>query len=286
MIGSRLTRLLLESGYDVTVISRRPQAEKQEFPVKYISWEKQSLMNELNGIEAVVNLAGANISEKWTTVYKQEIIRSRVEPTSLLAETITLAETPPKFFFNMSAVGYYGDTGDTEITEGQNAGNGFLSQVCSKWEAEARKAESRTRLVIGRTGIVLDKKGGALNKLLTSFKSYIGGALGSGRQWMPWVHIDDVTGMILWALQNENVSGAMNIASPKPVRMEEFARTLGKVMNKPSFFRVPAFVIKALMGELAVIVLEGNKAVPAKALELGYGFRHTNLEQALRDLLN
>jgi uncharacterized protein len=285
LIGKKLAMHLHEMNYEIIIISRKVSVNKFSFPVKYIDWEMNTLLNELEGVYGIVNLSGANIGQKWTPDYKQEILRSRVEPTQKIVKLINEMNNPPKVFFSMSAVGYYGDTGEKEVTEEFKAGKSFLSLVCSRWEAEANKAKDKTRHVIGRTGIVLDKDGGALNKLLTSFKSYIGGALGSGKQWMPWIHIDDVVNLIVWALENENIEGALNITSINPVRMDDFAKTLGKVMNKPSFFRVPAFVIKALMGESATIVLDGNKVIPAKALQFGYEFRYNNLVDALKDLL-
>lgn len=285
LIGKKLAMRLHEMNYEIIIISRGVSANKFDIPVKFIGWDSQTFFEELEGLYGIVNLAGANIGQKWTSDYKQEIIQSRVVPTQKLAKLVNELNNPPKVFFSMSAVGFYGDTGDKVVTEESKAGNNFLSLVCTRWESEAYKAKDKTRLVVGRTGIVLDKDGGALNKLLTSFKSYIGGALGSGKQWMPWIHIDDVVNMIIWAIENENLEGAFNIVSNNPVRMDDFAKTLGKVMNKPSFFRVPAFVIKALMGESSTIILDGNKVIPTKANELGYEFRFNNLENALKDLL-
>ncbi len=286
LIGRRLAGLLSSKGYEVVIISRGKPAGEFSFPVTFAGWDIEGLAGALDGSAGVVNLAGANVGAKWTAEYKQEILRSRIESTSKIVESMKSLGEPPKSFFSMSAVGYYGDTGDRQITEDDRPGSGFLAQVCSKWENEALKAKDITRLVIGRTGVVLDADGGALNKLLTTFKSYIGGALGSGRQWMPWIHAEDVAGIIYWAIENDNVSGTFNITGPNPVRMEEFARTLGKILNKPSFFRVPAFVIKALMGESASIVLDSCRALPARALHSGYGFRFQNIDEALRNLLN
>ncbi len=283
-IGTKLAAVAAQRNYEPAVISR-DIGRAGSFPYRIIGWERESLEKELSGAFAVVNLAGVPIDGRWTAGYKEKILKSRTESTSKLVSAINSAANPPEVMFNISAVGYYGIAGDGDVDEAHGPGNDFLSSVCSAWEAEAVNVRRETRLVIGRTGIVLDSGGGALKKLLTTFRSYVGGSVGSGKQWMSWIHSDDLTSMILWVLENPVVSGPINCTAPNPVRMEEFARTLGRVMNKPSFFRVPAFAVKALMGEAATIVLDGSRVIPAAALQLGYNFRYEHLEEALRDLL-
>jgi uncharacterized protein (TIGR01777 family) len=234
--------------------------------------------------EAVVNLAGESIAaQRWTPAFKQRLVSSRIETTRAIVEAIRAAARPGICLVNASAVGYYGDRGDAVVTEQTPPANTFLGQLSVDWEGEALQAErAGARVVLLRIGIVLGEGGGALEKMVTPFRLFIGGPLGSGRQWFPWIHRDDVVGMIVWALENPQVRGPLNVTAPNPVTMREFARTLGRVLRRPSFAPAPGFALKLLLGEFAGSLLTGQRAIPEAAQRLGYQWRYPDLEGALR----
>ncbi|MFC2132038.1 TIGR01777 family oxidoreductase [Bacteroidota bacterium] len=288
-IGKHLIRLLTEKDYLTISFSRAVDKSKRLLPMtnKHIKFDLESdnWKSEIEGCYAIINLAGASIAGgRWTKKYKKKIYDSRIQTTKALADVINNLVNPPKVFINASAVGYYNDEGDEIITEKSVNGSGFLAKVCADWEQEALRVRENTRVVLVRTGIVLDKYEGALSKMLFPFKFLIGGALGSGKQWMPWIHIDDVAALYLRSIENGNIEGAVNFTAPNPVRMSEFSKILGRVMGKPSIFRIPSFVLKFIMGESSEIVLIGQRAIPQKALENGYKFKFNNLNDALTDL--
>lgn len=277
MIGSRLSDKLAEMGCTVRTISRKPRGTA-------LSYDKDILTKEFSGAWAVINLAGSGIADrKWTDDYKKTILESRTKTTKLLAECINSAEVKPEVFFSASAVGYYGNTNEDEIDEESPAGKGFLADVCKAWEDAAQVAKG-TRTVIGRIGIVLDRTQGALAKMLPSFKMFAGGSIGSGKQWMAWIHIEDIINAIAYLLESD-ISGPVNLTGPRPARMEKFARVLGKIIHRPSYISVPAFALKLLMGEAAVIVLEGQKAYPNKLTGSGFEFKFPKLQAAIENLL-
>lgn len=289
-IGYSLQNSLIQQGHELIVLSRRPVQDSNP-SVRYVLWEP-TRGNEwelsLRGADACVNLAGEPIAAKrWTKAQKLKIIESRCDATHALAHAIQKLEKKPKVLINASAVGWYGPRGDEIITEEQRPGTDFLAQTCKAWETHAVRAEDfGLRVVRLRIGIVLEKGGGALQKMIPPFQFFIGGPLGDGRQWMSWIHREDVVGLILWALENSKVSGPLNATAPNPVTMKEFADTLGKVMGRPSFAAVPGFVLKTLLGEMSDLLLKGQRVVPEKALRLGYQFKYPSLEPALRAILN
>ena len=233
---------------------------------------------DIGGADAVVNLAGASVGGKrWSPEYKKEIRDSRVETTR------ALVAAKPRVLINASAVGYYGGRGDEVLEESAAPGGDFLSSVVVAWEAEAARAPGRS--VFLRTGIVLSRSGGALQQMLPPFKAFVGGPIGSGKQWFPWIHVADEVGAILWCLDRAGLSGPVNLVAPGIVTMREFASALGRALHRPSLFPVPAAPLKLLLGEFAGVLLEGQRAVPKKLLDSGYRFRFSGVDAALRDVL-
>jgi len=285
-IGGNLVKFLSESDYHIISLTRN--VKKSEKLLKqaneHILFDATSddFNNAIENSYAVINLSGASIGGKrWTKKTKKAILESRINSTQAISNAINKTINPPKVFINASAVGIYNDEADYFITEKSQNGNGFLANVCKQWEAEAFKTWDKCRVVTARMGIILDKKGGALAKMLLPYKLFIGGPLGSGRQWMPWTHIEDTVRLFKWAMEKESISGPVNFSSPNPVQMGTFAKTLGKILKRPAFFKVPSFLLKILLGESSVIVLTGQRAIPQKALENGFQFKHDNLEKAL-----
>ena len=291
LIGRELCRKLHEEGDEVTVFTRGIKKGKELFPylTDFVEWDynKPELWkNELNGKDTVVHLAGANIfGERWTNSYKRTIMDSRKSATKILVDSIGELKNKPKTFISSSAVGYYGDKGDDIITEESPSGTDFLSMVCRSWEFEAKQVEKfGVRRVSIRTGIVLSSKEGALKKMLLPFRLFAGGSIGKGDQWFPWIHIEDIINVYLFVLNNE-ISGVLNGTSPNPVTMKEFAKTLGKVLHRPSFFTVPEFVLKLAVGEGAQSILSSLRVIPQKLIENSFQFKYEYLEPALISLL-
>jgi hypothetical protein len=240
---------------------------------------------EINGAGAIVNLAGESIAaRRWSAEHKRRILDSRVNATHSLVEAIRAAAAPPAVLVSGSAVGYYGPLGDEIATEDTPAGSDFLARVCARWEAEAHRASGpNTRVVYIRTGLVLERDGGALPQMLPPFKLGAGGPVGSGRQYWPWIHRADWIGLVRWTIQTAAVVGPLNATAPHPVTNKEFARALGRAMHRPAFMPAPAFALRLMLGEMAdALLLSGQRAVPAKAEHLGFTFRYTDVETALR----
>jgi uncharacterized protein (TIGR01777 family) len=236
----------------------------------------------VEGADAVVNLAGASVAGKrWTPAWKAEIEESRVRSTRAVVEAIARAARKPKVLVNASAVGYYGGRDDELLEESASPGADFLANVVRQWEAEAQRASVRSVQV--RTGIVLSKRGGAMEKMLPPFKAFVGGPIGSGKQWFPWIHIADEVGAILWCIDRE-LTGPVNLVAPGIVTMKDFAKALGRALHRPAWAPVPAAPLKLLLGEFAGSLLEGQRAVPKKLLDSGFRFRFPDLDPALRDL--
>jgi hypothetical protein len=291
LIGRELCRKLHEEGDEVTVFTRGIKKGKELFPylTDFVEWDynKPELWkNELNGKDTVVHLAGANIfGERWTNSYKRTIMDSRKSATKILVDSIGELKNKPKTFISSSAVGYYGDKGNDIITEESPSGTDFLSMVCRSWEFEAKQVEKfGVRRVSIRTGIVLSSKEGALKKMLLPFRLFAGGSIGKGDQWFPWIHIEDIINVYLFVLNNE-ISGVLNGTSPNPVTMREFAKTLGKVLHRPSFFTVPEFVLKLAVGEGAQSILSSLRVIPQKLIKNSFKFKYDHLEPALTSLL-
>lgn len=292
LIGKKLSQKLSEDGHQIIVFSRDASSAKnilqKEFT--YIDWDYRKNDNWIESIssaDAIIHLAGINLfSKRWNKKFKEEILASRKETTKALVDAIKLSERKPEVFVSASGVGYYGDCGDELLDENSPAGNDFLAEVCKVWESEAAEVESAgVRRVSVRTGIVLSQEDGALKKMLLPFKLFIGGPLGNGKQWFPWIHIDDIVGIYCHALENQNLNGPVNAASPNICTMKEFARTLGKVLHRPALFPVPEFALKIAIGEAGKVVLMSQRVDVKKTLDSGYRFRFEKLEEALRNLL-
>ncbi len=283
-LGRALVAALVGRGNEAVVVTRDPSRAELAPGARGTGWD--GLATAVDGADAVVNLAGETIAQRWTTAAKARIVGSRAQAAERVGAALRAAKSPPGVLVNASAIGFYGNRGDEELTEESSAGSGFLAETTLAWERAAREAvPDGVRLVLLRTGIVLDPAEGALAKMLIPFRFGLGGPLGSGRQWMPWIHREDLVGLLLAALDDPRYAGPVNATAPAPVTMKELAATLGRVLRRPTFAPAPAFAIRAAMGEMAALVLDGQRALPAKAGALGFHFRFPALEPALRDLL-
>ncbi|MBP7674752.1 MAG: TIGR01777 family oxidoreductase [Thermoanaerobaculia bacterium] len=283
-LGRALVAALAGRGDEAVVVTRDPSRAGLPPGARGTGWD--GLATAVDGAGAVVNLAGETIAQRWTTAAKARIVGSRAQAAERVGAALRAAKGPPAVLVNASAVGYYGNRGDEELTEESLAGNGFLAETTLAWERAAREAvPDGVRLVLLRTGFVLGEEGGGLSKMLIPFRFGLGGPLGSGRQWVPWIHRDDLVALLLAALDDARFEGPVNATAPAPVPMKELAAALGRVLRRPAFAPAPAFAIRAAMGEMAALVLDGQRALPGKALALGFSFRFPDLEPALRDLL-
>lgn len=280
MLGSALVRDLTRDGVAVTVLTRRPRQPQQ------VRWDPYGSTAEwahtLDGADAVVNLVGASINRRWTAAYKRELWSSRVHPTQTLVAALKSVRRVPAVLVSGSAVGIYGPRGDEPVTEQTPPGSDFLAKLATQWENEALVAKPVTRVVLVRSGIVLDKDAGALPRMALPFRLFGGGRLGSGRQYISWIHRNDWTGMVRWAIANASVTGPLNATAPNPVTNMEFARTLGRVLRRPAIVPAPEFALRLALGEMADVVLGGQRVIPAVASSLGFTFQHPALEGALR----
>jgi uncharacterized protein len=285
MIGRALVRELRERGDEVTALSR--DASRADLGVETLDWRdpkgEQPPPEALVGRDAVVHLLGETVAQRWSDEARREIRDSRIQSTRHLVAA--LGELPqgerPGVLVSQSAAGWYGPRGDERLGEDEPAGSDFLAEVVRDWEAEARRAPG-LRVVLTRTGVVLSPEGGALAKMLPFFKLGIGGPVAGGRQYVPWVHLDDVVGAMVFSLDSEAATGPVNVTAPEPVTNKELAKTLGRVLRRPAFAPVPGLAVRTLYGEMASIVTMGQRAVPRRLLELGYSFRRPDLEEALR----
>lgn len=287
LLGTALARSLGSDGHQTASLVRRPAGKGE------VQWDPRQPLDpgKLNGFDAVVHLAGKNIAGIWTAKFKQEALESRVVGTRTLATAAaeSFRQTgQPKLFVSASGVGYYGNRGDEVLTEESGAGSGFLAEVCKQWEAATAPArDAGVRVVNLRIGVVLAHDGGALKPMLLPFRLGLGGRVGSGRQWMSWVALEDVTGAMKFALQNERIAGPVNVVGPSPVRNAEFVKALGRALHRPTVFPVPEFVVRNVMGEMGrELLLTSAHAEPKKLCETGYAFRYANLDDALRATLN
>jgi uncharacterized protein (TIGR01777 family) len=292
LIGPRLVRSLQARGDEVTVLSRDPTRAKATLPgavaVRWDPMREPAPAEALQGRDAVVHLAGEGIAQRWTKSAKQAIRESRVIGTRELVRGLaSLGESErPGALVSSSGIGYYGAHGDEPIDEEAPAGLDFLAQVCVAWEEEARAAERLgVRVVRLRTGVVLDPGGGALGKMLPPFKLGIGGPVAGGAQYIPWIHVDDVVGIAVAAIEGAQWHGAVNATAPEPQRNRDFSKALGKALRRPSLLPVPGVALRLLYGEMAAIVTRGARALPARALMNGYEFRYPQLDAALQAAL-
>jgi uncharacterized protein (TIGR01777 family) len=289
LIGQRLVAALKARGDQVTVLSRNADKASAALGVDAVAWDAlagPAPAEALAGRDAVIHLAGEPVAQRWNAERKQAILDSRETGTRNLVAGIAAVDPRPAALISSSAVGYYGKHGDEVVDESAAPGSDFLADVCVRWEKEADAAAALgLRVVHIRTGVVLDKTGGALKTMLPPFKAGVGGPVAGGKQYMPWIHLDDIVGLYLAALDNAAWEGAYNGSAPEPVTNKAFSKALGKALHRPSFSPVPAFAIKALYGEMSEIVTEGQRAVPKRALEQGYTFKHPELDEALTSAL-
>lgn len=288
MIAGELIPTLEAKAHEIWKLSRSAPKDAND-----IQWDAEKGFSEsellkLEGFDAVVHLVGENVATgSWTEEKRRRIRMSRVVGTRTLVDAFKKTKNPPRVFISASAIGFYGDRKDEAVDETSAPGEGFLPEMCVEWEAESAKAKDfGARVVWVRTGIVLTKKGGALGKMVTPFKLGVGGKIGSGKQWMSWIAIDDLVRIFHFALENENLTGAINATAPNPVTNAEFTKTLGKVLNRPTFLTVPEFAIKLIFGEMGErLLLEGQRVLPKKLHDAGFEFEIENLDGALRDAL-
>lgn len=286
LIGRHLIPRLLELKHSVTVVTRNPAKAQQLLDARVSLLKGLNELSNLNDVDAVINLAGEPIADKrWSEEQKQRLCNSRWQITQRIADLINASDTPPQVLISGSASGYYGDLGEVVVTEEEPPHNEFTHKLCARWEQIACEAQSdRTRVCLLRTGVVLAPKGGILAKLLPLFRLGLGGPIGDGRQYLAWIHIDDMVNGILWLLDND-LRGPFNMVAPYPVRNEQFAHALGHALHRPAILRVPATVIRLMMGEASVLVLGGQRALPKRLEAAGFAFRWYELEEALGDVV-
>ncbi len=290
-IGTALRKSLVEKDHEVVVLTRQASLENEPgIRTRYRFWnppEGGAWEKEMDGADGVINLAGEPIvGKRWSPSQKQKLLESRAGATQAVVGAIRNAKKKPGFLINASAIGFYGPHGDEEVTEKNSHGSDFLSHICQAWEAHALRAEDfGVRVVRLRTGIVLEKNGGALGKMLFPFQLGLGGPVGSGKQWMSWIHREDLIHLIHFLIEKKEARGAVNGTAPNPARMKEFSSTLGRVLHRPAVLPAPAFALRILLGEMADILLTGQRVLPKKALGWGYPFRYPRLEDALKAIL-
>jgi len=289
-VGTQLTSRLIQDGYKVTILTRSLKGAKGSSPgISYLEGDptkKGPWQEAIKNHDAIVNLAGASIFSKWTDEHKKAIRESRVSTTQNIVEGIPSDPSKKITLFNTSAVGYYGFCGDEELTEESPPGNDFLARIAVEWEGEAFKAKEKgARVVITRFGIVLGEKGGALSRMIPLFKKYIGGPIGSGRQWFSWVHIRDLAEAFVFLMKHPEISGPVNVCSPNPVRNKDLARALGKALHRPAFFPAPGFMVKFVLGEFGSIILEGQRVIPRRLFENDFVFQYPDIDKALQSIV-
>ena len=284
LLGTALVHALRADGHSVLVLTRRPAHEGD------VQWsarqDDMAWASVLDGAQAVVNLAGASIAGgRWTKARKASIRESRTQATGALVKAMTATPHPPAVFISSSAVGVYGTRGEEPVTESSAPGSDFLAEVGRDWERAANPASRASRVVLLRSGVVLARHGGALPQLALPFKLFAGGPAGTGRQFISWIHIEDWVAMVKWALATPAIAGALNVTAPAPVTNEEFSRTLGRVLGRPSWLRAPSFALRLALGEMAdALILGGQRVLPEVAQRHGFVFRYPTLEPALREI--
>ena len=284
-VGKTLASALIRSGKEVTILTRSGKGELagvtwvEGDPTKRGGWQER-----VKGHDLVINLAGASIFSRWTEETKKTLRESRMLTTRHIVEAMEGGKG--KSLFSTSAVGYYGFHGDEDLTEDSPPGGDFLALLARDWEAEAGEAEKKgCRVVIARFGIVLGEKGGALGQMVPLFKKFVGGPLGSGKQWFSWVHIEDLTRAFLFLLDHPDISGPVNFTAPNPVRNKELAQSLGKILGRPAFLPAPRFMLRLILGEFGSILLEGQRVLPQKLLKAGFQFQYPEIDGALRQVI-
>ncbi|MGF2615076.1 TIGR01777 family protein [Rossellomorea vietnamensis] len=288
-VGSALTEELLGSGYEVSILTRNPDKHETRQNVSYIKWLSEGARpeTELNGADIFINLAGESInSGRWTEERKKRILKSRIDATREMVRILENLENKPSVFINASAIGFYeASESKTHTEQSLDTSSNFLAETVKKWESEASRAkDSGVRTVYTRFGIILGKDEGALPKMALPYKLFAGGTVGSGKQWMSWVHIEDIAKAIRFVIENKTIDGPVNITSPSPVTMKELGKTLGDVLNRPHWIPAPGFAIKAVLGEMSTLILEGQKVIPEVLKKNGYAFQYPELKGALQEI--
>lgn len=287
LVGQALSTELIRKGHEVFILTRS-KTNISANP-QFVQWlnDGDQPENALEGVDAIVNLAGATINNRWTDEYKHKILESRLRATSEINRIIEELNQKPTVLINASAVGYYGTSMTAEFSEQSAQGNDFLAETVARWETAASAANNLgVRVVLCRFGVILDKKGGALPRMALPYKLFGGGTIGSGQQWLSWIHIKDVVGGIMFAIENKQLSGPVNFSASEPVRMDQFGKTLAKVIHRPHWMPVPSVMLKLLLGEMSILVLEGQRVLPEKLLSAGYVFLFPHLQDALNDIFN
>ena len=289
-VGTQLTSRLIQDGHEVTILTRSLKGAKGSSPgISYLEGDptkKGPWQEAIKNHDVIINLAGASIFAKWTEEYKKVLRESRVSTTRNIVEGVPSDPSKKITLFSTSAVGYYGFCGDEELTEESPHGEDFLAQMALEWEGEALKAKDKgARVVITRFGIVLGEKGGALGQMIPLFKKYIGGPIGSGKQWFSWVHIKDLAEAFAFLMKHPEISGPVNLCSPNPVRNKDLAKALGKVLHRPSFLPAPGFMVKLVLGEFGSVILEGQRVIPRRLLDKGFVFQYPDIDKALQGIV-
>ena len=288
-VGTYLTKKFIDQGNAVTILTQAPTGRELKIPgLSYLTGDpnvRGKWQDAVKDHEIIVNLAGASIFSRWTDEQKKILRESRINTTRHLVEALP-ANASHVTFFSTSAVGYYGFHEDEELTESSPAGGDFLAGLAADWEAEALRAKEKgARVVITRFGIVLGQNGGALGQMIPLFKFFLGGPLGSGRQWFSWIHMQDLADAFLFLVQHPEISGAVNVCSPQPVRNKELGSAIGRVLRRPSFLPAPGFMIELLLGEFGSVLLKGQRVIPRRLLDAGFRFSYPEIEHALRSII-
>ncbi|MCF8070634.1 MAG: TIGR01777 family oxidoreductase [Desulfobacterales bacterium] len=287
-VGQYITGIFLNEGNDVTAIGTRPEfREISHERLTYVSADTSKTgewQNYLTDSDVIINLAGKNIFKRWNDNYKTQMYESRIYTTRNIVDA--LPENNNKILINTSASGFYGSRGDDVLSEETSSGDSYLAGLCVDWENEALKSEEKgTRVILARFGIILGKNGGAMEKMLLPFKLGLGGPLGDGLHWFPWIHIDDLAGIFKYALNHGDVQGPINCSAPNPVRYKDFAKMLGKVLKRPAFMPAPVFMLKIILGEVTETMMSSVRMIPEKILKHGYQFEHPELEDTLKQIV-
>jgi uncharacterized protein (TIGR01777 family) len=283
-IGTHLIRHFQKQGADITLVSRSQEYEK-DAKLRFLTWSQlQSHVSELEGLDAIINLAGETINQRWTDEAKRKILNSRTETTAQIAKLVDRLDHKPRVVINGSAVAIYG-TSETETftEESEKQNSDFLAGVVEQWEKEVDHIQG-TRLVKLRTGVVLGMDGGAFPQMILPYRLMAGGRVGSGQQWFSWIHVEDMVRIVEYCMMKEEIEGAVNCTSPEPVRNDRFGCVVGKVLRRPHWLPIPSFIFKLIFGEMAILLLEGQKVMPKKLKKAGFTFRFPQLESAIRDL--
>lgn len=287
-IGKYLSTFFIQKGHTVYILTRNKTTETSHPNLQYVQWTPNLQTFPLSSIDVVINLAGESINSRWTKKQKKAILNSRIQTTKGLIKQLQTLNIKPHTFINASAIGYYGTSETESFTEQhETPGDDFLANTVCSWEQEASKARSLgIRTVYARFGVVLSADGGALPKMLLPYQFYIGGTIGSGNQWLSWIHIDDVVHLIDFIIQKEEIDGPLNLTAPLSIRMKEFGETIAAIMKKPHWLPVPSFMLHALLGEMSILVLEGQHVLPSKAIEHGYQYTFPAIDHALQNILS